>query len=51
MVDSACVQALFEMVKELIEGLGDDEDEDDDHVYRSTEKEIKGMELLLVRSV
>jgi len=48
MVDAACVKVLLELVKNLLEGLGEDEEEASDDVDIDTQRGNKGMELLVV---
>ncbi|XP_031550354.1 sister chromatid cohesion protein PDS5 homolog A-like isoform X2 [Actinia tenebrosa] len=50
MVDASCVKVLLSIVKNIIEGLGEEDDEFDEQDDSDTTKVIKGMKLLVVLS-
>lgn len=51
MVDSSCVKVLLTMVKNIIEGLAEEDDEFDEQDDSDTTKAIKGMKLLVVSTI
>lgn len=54
LVDEQCIKALFKLVKDAIEGLADDDDEDEYEWHESSGVNAvgkKGLALLLVRHV
>lgn len=48
MVDTSCVKVMLSMVKSIIEGVGEEDDDFDEQDDSDTTKAIKGMKLLVV---